>query len=121
MYPCNISEFPKPLIEQNFLLDSFHSYKLQSFNMILNLATILLSPDLGPYIISMLPLDKKRHVLRAMGQHYLELANSCVHLLWSNPWSLCISRHDRNTGLYQEFSPLLGGWPGDICLNFNTI
>ena len=78
----------------------------------ITLQELLFRPDYGPRIISMLPLDQKVAVLRAMHPLDPDLVEFYLGLLWSNPWSRSYGPYGINpiTGLYQEAIPFRG-WP----------
>ena len=74
-----------------------------------DLLDILLNPDLGPQIISILPLSKKKDILRALHPIDPELVTHYLQLLWSCSWCRRGSM-DALTGLYQEELPFPYGW-----------
>ena len=75
------------------------------------LKDILFSPCFGPQIISMLPLEQKKAILRAMNEIDPALAKFYDNLLWSNPWFWGDGRTDCITGYYQEYCWANYGWP----------
>ena len=67
----------------------------------------------GPKIISLLPLDKKKAVLRLMYLIDPELVCGYVNLLWGNSWTVVgPNRIDHCTGYYREGTNVITGWGG---------
>ena len=66
--------------------------------------------DIGPKVISLLPVREKKVVLWAIHANDPILANKFVNLLWTNSWG---KRGPINpkTGLYQEVLKKIV-WPG---------
>ena len=75
------------------------------------LPDILFDPALGPQIISMLPLETKKTILRLMYRIDPALVRSYVKLLWDNWWGVNgRNRHHYRTGYYREGTHVITGW-----------
>ena len=75
------------------------------------LQEFLFDPAYGPKIISLLPLDKKKAVLRLMYRSDPALVCSYVKLLWANWWTVIgPNRIHYRTGYYLEGTDVIRGW-----------